>query len=160
MKKQPEPVLVTPITSKDYFPKFLYGAEVPYRWLQADWWGLALMHYPLLKLPFECQEDWLLYRQIEALATDINVPFPMAVHWTARKALGGDYERAREMDRKRIPWDDQIRYVCRRYSLQSCKFIGPNDAHPLGLVDHMIYPLLLPDEELIYELQPLNALPS
>ena len=32
MTKQPEPVLVSPMTSKDYFPQYLYGAVVPEHW--------------------------------------------------------------------------------------------------------------------------------
>lgn len=160
MKKLTKPMHAYSITSYNYFPQILYGMEVPCRWLQADWWGRALMGYPDLKLSFDNDsDDWLLYRQIEALGFDVKALFPIPVHWAARKALGEHFERARQMDKKQIPWDDQLRYVCRKYSLQLCQYLRPNDEHPLGFVDHMIYPLLLPDEELIYELQPKNQLP-
>lgn len=89
----------------------------------------------------------------------MKAQFPIAAHWVVRKALGNSYELARQMDAKQIPWDEEIQYVCRRVSLQQCKYHGPEDVHILGLVDHMIYPLLLPDEELIYEMRPGNVLP-
>lgn len=161
MKKQSEPKLVSPITSNDYFPQYLYGAVVPDHWLKADWWGQAHMGYPNLKLSFESRSvnDWLLYRQIEALGSAIKVPFPHAAHWAVRKALGESFERARQMDMQQVPWDPELRYVCRRYSLQLCKSHCPESDIELGFVDHMIYPLLLPDELLIYEMKPKNGLP-
>lgn len=161
MTKQPEPALVSPMTSKDYFPQYLYGSVVPEHWLNADWWDPAYMGYPNLKLSFESRSvtDWLLYRQIEALSSAIKVPFAHAAHWAVRKALGENFERARQMDMQQIPWDPELKYVCRRYALQLCKSEGPGDEHDIGLVDHMIYPLLLPDELLIYEMKPKNGLP-
>jgi len=75
-----------------------------------------------------------------------------------RRFCRGDYEVARKMEAEEIAWDSEIQYVCRKVSLQLCKHHGPNDLCPLGLVDHMIYPLLLPDEELVFELQPGNSL--
>lgn len=161
MKKQPEPKLVSPITSNDYFPHYLYGAVVPDHWLKADWWGPAYMGYPNLKLSFESRSttDWLLYRQIEALGSAIEVPFVHAAHWAVRKALGENLERARKMDKRQIPWDPELRFVCRRYSLQLCQSHHPDAEYEIGLVDHMIYPLLLPDELLIYEMKPKNGLP-
>ena len=159
MTKQVEAMCTTPITSYDYFPQYLYGEVVNQFWLQADWWELAYANFPELKLTFDCDTDWLMYRQIEALATDVKAPFPIAAHWVLRKALGNRYEIVRQMDAGLIPWDVELQYVCRYASLQLCKFHGPNNDIPLGLVDHMIHPLLIPDEDLIHEMKVLNGRP-
>ena len=159
MTKQTESMCVAPITSADYFHQYLYGAVVAEAWLQTDWRGLAYTNFPELKLTFDCDQDWLMYRQIEALATDVKADFPIAAHWILRKALGLQYEVARQMDAGHIPWDTELQYVCRYVSLQLCKFHGPNDDIELGLVDHMIHPLLIPDEDLIHELKVLNGRP-
>lgn len=100
MKKLPEPVLISPKTSKDYFPQILYGAVVPEHLLNADWWEPAFRGYPNLKLSFDSRSvtDWLLYRQIEALGEAVQAHFSIAAHWAVRKALGENFERARQMD--------------------------------------------------------------
>lgn len=159
MTKQLEAMCNTPITSYDYFPQYLYGEVVNPRWLQADWWKLASAAFPELKLTFDCDTDWLIYRQIKALATDVKAPFPIAAHWILRKALGAQYEVARQMDAGEEPWSAELQYICRKMSLQLCKFHRPNDDIELGLVDHMIHPLLMPDEDLIHELKVLNGRP-
>lgn len=161
MKKLPEPVLISPKTSKDYFPQILYGAVVPEHLLNADWWEPAFRGYPNLKLSFDSRSvtDWLLYRQIEALGEAVQAHFSIAAHWAVRKALGENFERARQMDMQQMPWDPEIRYVCRRYSLQLCKSYVHHAQYEMAFVDHLIYPLLLPDELLIYEMKPKNELP-
>lgn len=159
MTKQSKTMCITPITSSYYFPQYLYGAVVAENWLKADWWELAYASFPDLKLTFDNPSDWLLYRQIEALAADVSSPFPIAAHWVLRKALGTRYEVALEMDAGEIPWDLDLQYVCRYASLQLCKFHGPNDDISQGLVDYMIHPLLMPDEDLIYDLKPYNVRP-
>lgn len=63
------------------------------------------------------------------------------------------------MDMQQMPWDPEIRYVCRRYSLQLCKSYVHHAQYEMAFVDHLIYPLLLPDELLIYEMKPKNELP-
>ena len=117
--------------------------------------------YPNLKLSFDRQSvnDWLLYRLIEALGAAVKAPFPIAAHWAVRKALGKNFKRARQMNLMEIPWEPELQYACRRYSLQLCKSQGPNDNHEIRPIDHMIYPLLLPDELLIHEMQPKNGWP-
>ena len=159
MTKQVETMSTAPITSYDYFPQYLYGEVVNPHWLQVDWWKLAYANFPELKLTFDCDTDWSMYRQIEALATDIKAPFPIAAHWVLRKALDTHYEVARKMNAGLLPGDIELQFVCRNASLQLCKFHGPNNDIPLGLVDHMIHPLLIPDEDLIHELKVLNGSP-
>ena len=145
----------------DWASTLVCGKEVPDNWWSIDWWSLANRRAPLVKLTFDegSVDDWLLFRKIEALAACIDVKFPNAAHWVIRRALGDCFQSARDMDAKLIPWIPEIQYVCRIVSLQFCKYHKPDDIHTLGLVDHMIYLLLIPDDEMLLLMQAVNHLP-
>ena len=147
--------------SDDFSQRILYGEEIAPYWLGLNWWDLACRHYPEIKLEFSDgpMHGDQLFNMIAGLAGSVNAHFELAAHWVLRRALGAEFWAAREMDKGNRPWDPAIQYVCRVVSLQLCRNRAPNSAIEIGLVDHMIRPLLLPDEELLHEMQPINLLP-
>lgn len=139
----------------------LRGMKPPYFFLQVDWLALACMRKPLIKFVFEekSSEDWLLYDQIDILAENMNVDFTDAAHWALRQALGKNFQPARDMQACLTPWDLEIQYVCRMFSLQLCKSHGLKGAYSPERLDQVIEELLLTDDELLQGANPGNSLP-
>lgn len=120
---------------------------VPRFWVTLGWLELINMKKPNFKLDFETGEDWVLYEMIAVFAKVLDTNFHHAAHWVLRLALGDRFDDARQMLFAKMPWDPDVRFVCRVVSLQICKYEGPNDCHELGLLDHMLPPLLTTDDE-------------
>ena len=142
-------------------PSLLYGAKILEYWVKFDWKTAVYKRYPEIKLTFEDNSvnDWLLYRLIDKLASYANASFPLAAHWVVRHVLGNQFNSAREMNAGERPWDAKIQYACRVVSLQTCKNNGPTDVHTLDLVDYMIRPLLMTDDDTFIEMKAANSLP-
>lgn len=157
MKKTVPTIPIKPIDSGE--PLLLCGRQPPVYWMQVDWWALANMRKPILKLNFDekSNEDWLLYDQIDILAENMEVDFSDAAHWITRQALGERFQDAREMEARKIPWDQDVLYVCRILALQLCKYYGPNDTYNIERVDKMINSLLITDDELLLKAKPSNS---
>lgn len=139
----------------------LRGMEPPYFFLMVDWLALACMRKPLIKFVFDkkSSEDWLLYDQIDILAENMDVDFADAAHWALRQALGKDFQPARDMYAGLTPWDSDIQYICRIFSLQLCKSHRLKGAYSPERLDLVIGQLLVTDDELLQEANPGNSLP-
>ena len=158
--KQSVPTIPTkPVAEADILP--LRGMEPPYFFLQVDWLALACMRKPLIKFAFDKKspEDWLLYDQIDILAENMDVDFTDAAHWALRQALGGNFQPARDMYAGVTPWDLDIQYVCRIFSLQLCKSHRLQGAYSPERLDQVIEELLVTDDELLQAANPGNSLP-
>lgn len=147
------------IDEADILP--LRGMEPPYFFLRVDWLALACMRKPLIKFTFDkkSSEDWLLYDQIDILAENMDVDFADAAHWALRQALGKNFQSARNMNAGLTPWDFEIQYVCRIFSLQLCKSHHLKGAYSPERLDQVIEELLVTDDELLRGAKPGNSLP-
>ena len=101
----------------------------------------------------------MLYDQIDILAENMDVDFADAAHWSLRQALGEYFTSARNMHAGRMPWDLDIQYVCRIFSLQLCKSNRLKGAYSPERLDQVIEELLLTDDELLQGANPGNSLP-
>lgn len=159
MKKVVPTIPTKPVDENNILP--LCGMEPPYFFLRVDWWALACMRKPLIKLSFDKRsaEDWLLYDQIDILSENMNVDFADAAYWSLRQALGEHFTSARNMHAGRIPWNFDIQYVCRIFSLQLCKSYRLKGAYSLEMLDQVIEELLFTEDELLQGANPANSLP-
>ena len=159
MKKSVLTIPTKPIDEADILP--LRGMEPPHFFRQVDWLALACMRKPLIKFTFDkkSSEDWLLYDQIDILAEKMDVDFTDAAHWALRQALGEYFQAARDMHAGRTPWDLDIQYVCRIFSLQLCKSHLLKGAYCPERLDQVIEELLVTDDELLRGAKPGNFLP-
>lgn len=157
--KKPVPTIPTKQVDLDNILP-LRGMEPPYFFLQVDWLALACMRKPLIKFTFDekSSEDWLLYDQIDILAENMDVDFTDAAHWALRQALGEKFQSARDMYAGITPWDLDIQYVCRIYSLQLCKFHRLKGGYSPDRLDQVIEELLATDDELLLAANPGNSL--
>lgn len=159
MKKSVPAIPTKPVD--ETYVLLLRGMEPPYFFLQVDWLALACMRKPLIKFTFEkkSSEDWLLYDQIDILAENMGVDFTDAAHWALRQALGEkNFQSAHDMYAGVTPWDLDIQYVCRIYSLQLCKSHRLKGAYSPERLDQVIEELLATDDELLLAANPGNSL--
>jgi hypothetical protein len=134
--------------------------------IQTNWASLVLEGFPILNMTVKgTQDDSDLYSKIEAFAHDTEIDFADAAAWVLRAALGvNQTEQARKMAKAEIPWDQNTLFACRRMSLQLCRWlaswIDPSRVDfPLTKIDHMIWSLLITDEEILEARAPKNSLP-
>ena len=158
MKKSVPTIPTKPVDEANILP--LRGMEPPYFFLRVDWLALACMRKPFIKFTFDksSSEDWLLYDQIDILAENMDVYFTDAAHWALRQALGENFQSARDMYAGVTPWDLDIQYVCRIFSLQLCKSHRMKGAYNPERLDQVIEELLVTDEELLRAATPGNSL--
>ena len=159
MKKIAPTIPTKPVDVANILP--LRGMEPPYFFLQVDWLALACKRKPLIKFTFDkkSSEDWLLYDQVDILAENMDVDFTDAAHWALRQALGENFQSARDMHAGRTPWNLDIQYVCRIFSLQLCKSHRLKGAYSAERLDQVIEELLITDDELLQGADPENSLP-
>lgn len=143
---------ITPESNPYFKPIAPYWGWIP-------WNEVITKNNPVLKLKFDnTEDDWALFFTIKVLANETGIDFEDAASWVLHRALANRVEDARKMAQGVIPWDTEVRHICRVMSLLTCKLYDEDIRHTLEKVDQMIWSLLITEDELLECAPPGNRL--